>query len=718
MVFRFNSAPTVGRFVYLDGIKVERGKTPTSLNDPASRYLYTTKPIADGAMKQDSNLTPAALVPYVANGYEYSDVQVTVKATVTALGAGSVSNYALSPAIKWHAGDLRYLWATNEGASLVLYYYNGSTNVSVASAAITAPAVGDTRWLRLRSEGNVITAEWWAFPPTPNGTPATTVSFTLTASTNPQAVLMGQSRAGLVSPIGWQMISPGTADVTEFVVEPYTYTKRTFEELRLAGAIPGDAPALAELVVTNSGAAQIQQWAAFGWWPRLLGTNYVWNGDFEFAHTGGWTAAAVSNIANAASSVAAVLNTAAKYRTWVGEVVTPATSISGASFGLGRRFKKGVAYTAELWARAASSTTQMALRFGDSSSSDIVNSAGSFLTTAWQRYSVTWTPTADRETAYLALVTQAATATTYQMDGVMVYEGTSAPALWSQQEGRGAAPAIGIIEAEQRDPITCSANVATATADANARLGVALEWPVNAGAGSSFMFAEWLVDAAVATPDDYANGELAVEVWARMLMPTAGNAPLINVTLRLLDAGGSLSGVRYADEFGSVGRTIPAGALATWGLYRLGTLRFVSDRKQPTRWRLGVTVDATGTAGTLGLDYLMLFPASSRALLPTGKPSTNYPAFLPTTTEYTKRVAADLTGRVGAPSDRYLAPSHGLGGSLLELPPGDTDIMVRLSNHIPDGALANNNPGQDGGAPGLQTVHLALTPRWYLARPS
>jgi hypothetical protein len=81
-----------------------------------------------------------------------------------------------------------------------------------------------------------------------------------------------------------------------------------------------------------------------------------WNGDFE-DDVDGWSAAAVTNINGAATSITRQTAGVIKYGTAAAEIVCPATSGTGANFRIFRRFKKGVTYTVEGWIYSAAQVT-------------------------------------------------------------------------------------------------------------------------------------------------------------------------------------------------------------------------------------------------------------------------------------------------------------------------------------------------------------------------
>ena len=294
------------------------------------------------------------------------------------------------------------------------------------------------------------------------------------------------------------------------------------------------------------------------------------------------------------------------------------------------------------------------------------------------------------------------------------------PELAHHREGKGAQPACGLIEAESAD----ASNLYTFSVGTSvtSRLGAQLGATGLSGAGSAA--ADWLIDPHLLVPDDFTQGEIAVEVWARV----GQNATNLTTPRIILAAApetatvssgvlsSSYGAVRYSDEHGSAGRTITrpsAGQLWRW--VRAGTIRLIVDRQQPQRWRLQTRFTwQTGTAsGEIYLDYLALVPASARALSPSLKAlDSSYPKFCPSTAETVKTIAADLSGvvqRVG-----YAAhPDHGLGGSLLEFPEPYAEAVVKLSSLAPDDPTSDTSNEQLAHS---ATVHFSITPRVALAR--
>jgi hypothetical protein len=298
------------------------------------------------------------------------------------------------------------------------------------------------------------------------------------------------------------------------------------------------------------------------------------------------------------------------------------------------------------------------------------------------------------------------------------------PSLQYHLEGKGAQPPAGVIEAESAD----AGNLFTwaVTADATKRLGNYLYKSAIGAAGSAA--ADWLVDPHLLVQDDYTQGELAVVVWARLVIHSGLTAPVAilsaapeSATVSSGVMSSNFGAIRYAEEWGASGKALvkpSSGEVVRF--VRLGTMRFPVDRSKPLRWRLQLRITWTGgAAATVGCDYLMLVPTNGHCLGATAKPNdANFPKFIASASETTKTIRSDLSGLVSKPPGAGQA-DHGLGGSLIELPYGATDWLVKTSTLVPDDPTSDTTTETDGGAiTAAGVVHLAVTPRFRTARSS
>jgi hypothetical protein len=669
--------------------------------DTETNYTFDTGSGSDvavtgGALTVTANPTTEKRLIHTDRGYDYGDVQVTIKAT-----PGSTITSFLAGVVLKRVDALNYLrvYVDDNGANsrLRIDKVVAGATTNLATTNLGARVVnGVAFWVRGRIEGANVFAEFFAAAPSPMVAPTTTNNYTL--ATGAEQTAFGPTVAGKTG-IVW-LPQQSAAMIDDFDVDPYTYRNvTTVDPVAPAGLIPGDAPALFEAFVTPSGGAASPIWGMLGWWQRTGAFNQCWNGDFEnsYISTSNWSVASVTNLNSGAATSIARITSAGKYGVASGQVVAPASVDRGASFRIFRRFKKGITYTAEAWIHSAAGVTNTYIRLGNAAANDKATSGNTALSTTWQRITITWVPLVDYDDAHVAVNIAAATGTTFEIDGVMVYEGTTAPTSTNQSEGRGGFPPLGVLEAENG-----VISAGTLTSDASSRSGFLV---VGVPTGVSVLH---LVDPALLTPDDYTQNEIAVEVWGRVRLTTT---PVTAIVSALPVTATTTLPAVYSEEWGSVGKLLTSPSSGTvFRLVRLGTLRLPTDAG---RVFLQVIWSANDT--TAGLDYLMLVPSNWRALSPSGRANdANFPAFAPTTSEITRRIRSDLSGRLKEPAAgtaEVLAP--GLGGSLLEMLPGNNDLICKLSSMVPDDPTLGTTTEQLAHS---ATLHLAVTPRWRLGR--
>jgi len=274
--------------------------------------------------------------------------------------------------------------------------------------------------------------------------------------------------------------------------------------------------------------------------------------------------------------------------------------------------------------------------------------------------------------------------------------------------GLAAAP-MGILEAVSA---TKDFGAWVLAARADARGGKAFE---GTGAENEVHFQ---VDPATMVPDSF-SGEIAIEVFARVLASEWTPAMTMALSAQPL-FGASFGPARYTDEWGSQGAPIPSPVgTGKWRLMRLGTLHMLANPLAPAIWRLTVNTKVAPIAGKefpkLGLNYLLLHPSTQRACSPTAKAAgTSYPFFIPSVAATKKTVQSNLAGLIGRPGENGF-PSAGLGGQVLELPPGSAKMLVKLSSLVPDDPTASPRSEQLSHE---AKIVVWATPRWFIARTS
>lgn len=660
--------------------------------------------VADGSLRPVSGADIRAR--HTARGHRYTDVQITARCRI-----GTTLSGAIDLVVKRKGtNDFVYAyWLASGAADFNVVTSNTFATPAGASGTGSVPAWSANLlvWYRLRIEGNVLTAEWFTAAPGPMTAPVASRTATLSVA---DAANFGQAVAADTG-IRFENVSNDLA-IEEVTVEPFTYRNRLFPDVvSLGGQIPGTAPARLDLELTTSGGTA-PAWAMLAWWQRPGLFNRIWNGDFEGDTNAvlprGWRTGALE-VNNAPTSFLTV-STQAKYGTKSGEVVTPATTASGPEFKVYGPFKKGVTYTARAWMRSTAQVTPVNLTIWGPVGPESASSTALALSPTWTEHVATWTPVADHSYAVLAPRTTAATATTFQVDGVHVYEGT-APTLASQQEGRGAMAPLGIVEAEACD--TGDLVGWAITADANYRVGNGLK-VTTSGAGSAA--AMWFVDPALVVPDDFTMGEIDVDVFARVELAATVVSPKLVLSTRP-SSGIAYGAERFSNLEGSSGKllTTPSSGTA-FRPVKVGTLTFVVDTDNPVRWKLRLAASwAGGSSGQFGLDQLLLVPTAARAFSgPTGKANdTSYPKFVTTTNETTRLLRSDGSGATRKPTEG-LSPDVGMSRSL-ELPPGNAQALLMLSTLVPDDpTLASSSETKDYTA----TAHFSVVPRMHLVRGS
>lgn len=294
--------------------------------------------------------------------------------------------------------------------------------------------------------------------------------------------------------------------------------------------------------------------------------------------------------------------------------------------------------------------------------------------------------------------------------------GGTAPPIWallgwarhpaaSAFGGSTVAP-FGVVEAES----TALLSTWAVTADAAARGGSKISATAS-GAGTAN--AAFRVDPSLMDPDDFKT-EIDVEIWARVQLASTLVSPNFRVQLEPF-AGTNFGPIVYTPEWGSAGRLVVLPSSGTvYRFIKLGTLSMPVDTVTPLEWVVRVVATwAAGSTGTCALDYLVMVPNRARALSASGKPNDNaYPDFIKSTSDTTRLIRSDLSGRTGSAAANT-GRDAGLGGSLIELPPGNVDLLAKLSSLVAD------DPTSDTTSELLShsaAVTVYVTPRYWIGR--
>jgi hypothetical protein len=353
---------------------------------------------------------------HTAYNYAYTNVQITIKITTGSTVASA--DWAVMARCQGSADTALLARIQGSATNLVsVATVKAGTIATLASAAFT-PAVTTSYWLRLRLEGARATAEVFTAEPKPLDVAAASATLPLTAA-DQQAFVSGACGVRV------NVVATGER-FDDFDVRPNTHRLTSPDVLHLTG-IPGDLPALVTSEVTVPAALATQ--ASFGgvfWAERQRKVNLVWNGNLEQTASGtttGWFNTAVTGVIAAAAGSGPTRNaTLGKYGSACVEFLTTAVANQGLNFPLPRRFNNGQTYVAIGWLQSAAGVGSADLLLG--ANGDLGTTAASALTAAFSFRSCVWTPTADRDIAYLCPRHVAATAETVRADGMGVFEAT------------------------------------------------------------------------------------------------------------------------------------------------------------------------------------------------------------------------------------------------------------------------------------------------------
>jgi hypothetical protein len=486
-------------------------------------------------------------------------------------------------------------------------------------------------------------------------------------------------------------------------VVTYTGTATLPEVIQLPN-IPGDAPALVDVSLTASG-GNAPIWALFGWWKKPLPFNMVTNGGFQ-SNTTGWSITGLTHNAQP-TSITRITSTGQSGSTSA-QVVSPATANTGPEYTVTRPFRAGQQYTVKAYIHANSGSDTVQLIVGQAGAGHFATSAATATSTTWTQITCTWTPDVDMSYAVIGIRHVAASAFTWEFDSVRMFEGTVDPALGT--DGMGGTAPVGILQAEY-------ASVATTYAlDSNSVYlnNFAMTTPTASGAGSAAL--NWQVDPSVITQDDFASGTVDIEVYARMRV-TGMQAP---TAVASISTGNGFGAPTYTNEYGAAGKTFTnfIGTNSFFGpaIVRLGTLTMTVDPYTPTMWLLQVALSwgASSVSASSTIDYVMMVPARARALSKTGvAPDSYYPKFIGTTSSVQKTIfGRDLSGAIGV-AGTNLGRDSGLGGSLIEVPPGNVEMLLKLSSAVADDPSSSVN---EVTLTHNTTWTAKVTPRYFLAK--
>lgn len=559
-----------------------------------------------GGVLTASGASGAALLTHTGTGNVFQDAAATARLIFTTFATGLTGGCAVRvvSAATQIVGQFRLTSATTGVVDVVV---NGVTRAT--SAAVTLDAT-TKYWIRARVEGNVAFSELLTTSGSQLVVPQS-ATYQLTAA---ETVLVGASITGTTGLV-WNTSGAGSVGFDEFRCEPCTYRNRVLPDEIDIGTIPGDTEALMDLSVSGAVSAAS---AVFGWGEKPEPFNFISNSGGE-STSAGWSAAATGNDWVTTSAGTMAINSSEAYDGLnCLQVTMPAAAGGGAWWREYRRFKRGVTYTATVYAKlaAASAASTVELKAGRASDAGTGTVATALTTSGWTQFTVTWTPQSTFNYAEIALRQTTALAAVVRFDQVQWYEGTVPPLV---PEG-GSAP-FGVIDGAELE----SGSLGNISAAAAYRSGYG---PFTFSATAfEYQLLPWAVQ-----PDDYsAARETLIDVYARVDVPTtATGVKVITSVSPDTGSGTDLTQRRYSMPSGASGVSIttPASSANALRPVFLGTVALPVNRDGARRWRLRLEISFGAGTGPIGLDYLVLVPNRRSATSITGVPfDTSYQAF-------------------------------------------------------------------------------------------
>lgn len=228
-------------------------------------YETTVTPtsVAQGALELPADLTATQARIRRLDREPWQDGWVTVKGKAKA--GATTSERALSPGLRYSLGSGGYFFAQLTGGFLRVREFDGASTFNRASVTQAAPAVGTSHWLRIRAEGQKITAEYWTSEPTPHGTPTSTITYdnaSTLRSGYPQLMSDPMSAGAANIPI-----------IESLRVQPYSWRLQNTPTVIATEALPGTMHAAADMDLTTASTdLDYPRHLALAWRRKLAGT--------------------------------------------------------------------------------------------------------------------------------------------------------------------------------------------------------------------------------------------------------------------------------------------------------------------------------------------------------------------------------------------------------------------------------------------------------------
>ena len=362
---------------------------------------------------------------YTGRSYPYGDARVSCRINTSA----ATSALACGPALCMDTAGAdtmlhaRIVGSSGSPASTLQVCKVVAGTVTVLASTALAPAANWQYVVAVRREGLTIYAEAYQGSNNFGMNEPGLFGDTILASTN-YTLTPAEAQQFTLGHSGIRWVTPGNAETIDtFRCLPFTYQGRTTpEQPHMYGPVYGDAPALVDTWVAQNPPSIAGSWGIASYIRRAQIFNRVRNGDLELGNTAGWLTSGAAGVS--ANATLSLQSADGKFGSNSLQVVTTGVGTAqGVTSKLAGRIKKGQTVTATAWVKITAGTTPvLLLRLSNLSASDKADSNQITAAAGWTLVSVTWTPTADYDLAYVALVASpsVANAITFRADAITV----------------------------------------------------------------------------------------------------------------------------------------------------------------------------------------------------------------------------------------------------------------------------------------------------------
>jgi hypothetical protein len=215
-------------------------------------YLFDTGAgtlSVSGGQLVPSTIATEKRLTHAASPYDLTDSWTTLKYTTGAAVSGASARTGL---VARRLDPTNWLMCQVNHASashyVELYKFDDGSFTKLGGNSSTFSLAPNTAyWLRLRVEGSVLIAEHWTTEPSPEGSPAASVTHTLVGAD------IGQFGAGVAGRNGMRLLAQATDwRYDAFLVQPNMRRAAAPLLETVVYDVPGDVPALGRLVVTDA----------------------------------------------------------------------------------------------------------------------------------------------------------------------------------------------------------------------------------------------------------------------------------------------------------------------------------------------------------------------------------------------------------------------------------------------------------------------------------